>query len=120
MNYTIDLDNDIEQIEDYEEKDNNILEVQVFDKNTGKRIENCYPIMFLSKDGMLGLGKELIRYAKNDFHNMKHEHLDPCVHEDESGVRLGVWVTPKSSPLIICCTDDFGTVDEVIRSNFKK
>ena len=38
MNYTIDLDNDIEEIEDYEEKDNKIMEIQIFYEKTGKRI----------------------------------------------------------------------------------
>ena len=37
--------------EDYQEKDNSIIEVKVFDNKTGNEIKDCCVTLFLSKIG---------------------------------------------------------------------
>lgn len=51
------MEPDFENGEDYQEKDDNIIEVKVFDNKTGEEIKNCYVTLFLSKNGMIGMGK---------------------------------------------------------------
>ena len=118
MKYEFDLEPDFKKSEDYQDCNDNILEVQVFDKTTQKQLENCYVMFYLSKNGMLGFGENLIRFSQN-FHIGSHVHLDPSVHKNLSAERLGVWTTPESTPVIVCC-DNLGNVDETIISKLKE
>ena len=60
--------------------------------------------MFLSKNAMLGLGRELIRLA-HDFKEMKHVHLEPRT-KDMQVQRMGIFLSPGSSKLTIVCNDN--------------
>lgn len=86
MKYSFNLDTTFDEIEDFEEKSDNICTVKVYDDNF-KLIENCRVELFLSKNGMIGLGKELIRMAQN-FHVGRHVHLDPPDIVEKLGVFL--------------------------------
>ena len=77
----------------------------------------CYVTLFLSKNGMIGMGKNLIRYAQ-DFHEGRHVHLDPPESKDLLVERLGVFPTTVSTPAIIGCSE-FGTIDEAVISKLK-
>ena len=117
MEYKFDMEPDFENGEDYQDKDDNIIEVKVFDNKTGKEIKGCYVTLFLSKNGMIGMGKNLIRYAQ-DFHEGRHVHLDPPESKDLLVERLGVFPTTVSTPAIIGCSE-FGTIDEAVISKLK-
>ncbi len=117
MEFKFNLEPNFEEGEDYQENDDNILEVKVFDKKTGNEIKDCYVTLFLSKNGMVGMGENLIRYA-HDFHEGRHVHLEPATSEELLVERLGVFATPESIPAIVCC-NNFGNVDEEIVSKLK-
>ncbi len=112
MEYKFNLEPDFENGESYEEGNNNILEVRVYDKDSGKELKNCYVTLSLSKNGMIGMGENLIRFAQ-DFHEARHVHLDPSTSRELLAERLGVFTTPQSIPTIVCCAE-FGTIDEEI------
>ncbi len=117
MKYEIELEPEFDDVEDYQKGKDNILDVLVADMNTGKEIKNCYVSFSLSKNGMLGLGKALIRYAQK-FRKYSQHQLDPLTTRDIAVERMGVWMTPESATLIIRCEPEFGNVDEEIFSKF--
>lgn len=112
MKYEIDIENDQNELEEYEKSGKNVLEVVVYDK-TGKMINDSLTVgLSLSQDALLGLGTELIRLA-HKYKEGRHYHLDPA--EKEMIVqRLGVFSAPNSQELIICCAD-MKTIDEYFR-----
>ena len=87
----------------FEHDADNVAEVRIFD-NRGEDITKGSTVqMFLSKNALFGLGTELIRMAHN-FHEGKHAHLEP-VDEECQVQRMGVFLTPDSGKLIICCNE---------------
>ena len=119
MKYKVELNPEFDDVEDYQKDNDNILAVQVFDKETGEEIKNCYVTLSLSQNGMLGLGKGLIRYA-HKFHPHGQEQLDPLTIKDIAVERMGVWTTPESRTVVIRCEPDFGTIDEEIFSKINE
>ena len=87
----------------FEEKADNVGTIKVYNESKEDISKNCTVEFFLSKNGMLGLGTELIRLAYN-FEQGRHRHLDPV--DDELQVQnMGIFLTPESGELIICCED---------------
>lgn len=118
MIYKVDLEPDFDGIEDYQENNDNILDVRVLDKESGREIKNCYVTLSLSKNGMLGLGKNLIRYTKK-FRKYSQCQLDPSIYKDIAVEHMGVWTTPESATIIVRCEPEFGNVDETIISKLR-
>ena len=110
MDYLIDINNS--DNDGFETNSDNVLSVKVFDKEN-RHLKDCYVELFLTKNGMLGLGTELIRLA-HKFHEGKHIHLDPC-DKDLMVQRLGVFVSPDSNSLIIDCDKNI-TIDELCKN----
>ena len=119
MKYEIELEPGFDDIEDYQENDDNILDVRVFDKTVGNEIKNSYVTLSLSKSGMIGLGKALIRYSHR-FRKYSQQQLDPLTIKDIAVERMGVWTTPESTTLLIRCEPEFGTVEKEIFSKLNK
>ena len=99
MEYRIDIENDNEDV--FEVKADNVAEIRVVNKE-GRDISNEVVVnLFLSQNGLLGLGTELIRLA-HKFKEGKHMHLEPS--EEEMQVqRMGLFLTPNSCQLTILC-----------------
>jgi len=96
--------------ENFEKKGENLATVWVIGPG-GERIKdnNIKVQMFLSKDALIGLGTELIRLAYN-FREGRHWHLEP-MSKDNIVQTMGVYLTPDSEELIICC-DDLGILSD--------
>ncbi len=118
MEYSVKLNPDFEEIEDYQMQSDNILDARIFDIGTGEELKNAYVILSYSKNGMIGMGKNLIRYAQK-FRKYSQEQLDPCAYKDIAIERMGVWTTPESNTVLIRCEPDFGNIDEEIFSKIK-
>lgn len=119
MDYIVNLNPDWEEIEDHEKDDDNILDVRVYNVKTNKEIKDCYVQLYLSKSGMLGLGKSLIRLS-NNFHENYQKQLDPLNDKDSAVERMGVWVVPESRTLVVRCEPNFGNLDDEIFSKFNE
>ncbi len=117
MEYIVDLDPEWDEVEDYQKDNDNLLDVRVYDKATNEELKNCYVGLYLSKNGMLGFGKALIRLA-HKFHDRLQMRLDPLTCKDIAVERMGVWVHPESQTFSIRCEGNFGDVDEEIFSKF--
>ena len=102
MIYEINIDND--EFDQFDLESDNVGVIHVYNEN-GDIINSKVKVqIFLSKNALLGLGTELIRLAHN-FNEGKHVHLEPA--EKESLVqRLGIFLTPDSSEVIICCSNN--------------
>lgn len=100
MKYTIDLDDDSNDFEEFESKESNIISIFVRDEKNAK-MTNCCVDVFLTQKGMLGLGTELIRLA-HKFREGKHYHLEP-ISKDLCVEKMGVLVAPNSCEMMICC-----------------
>ena len=99
MKYEIDIKDDSK---DYFEKDaDNIMEVKVRNDLGEDITKHSVVDIFLSQNALYGLGTELIRMAHN-FKEGKHVHLEP-VTEEAFVQRMGVFLTPDSSEVMICC-----------------
>lgn len=110
MNYIIDIDND--ENDEFELDSNNVGIVNVYDKNGYKITSDTKVQIFLSKNALLGLGTELIRLAHH-FKEGKHYHITPADNETLCQ-RLGIFLAPDSSELIISCSDN-KKIDEYIK-----
>ena len=101
--YVINLVNNTDKEEYFEETGDNLALVNVFNQNGIDITQNCRVQITLSKNALLGLGTELIRLA-HQYRNGKHFHIDPI--EKEYVVQsLGVMLHPESCELIVGCGD---------------
>lgn len=66
----------------------------------------------LSKQALLGFGKQLIHLAELDYQNGYHLHVDPC-EKGHTPQALGFFSHPNSVELIIACSD-FDSIDKYI------
>ena len=99
--YNIELDSN-ENTEEFEVNGDNIAELRVYDK-TNNDITNKSKVLFiLSKNGLLGLGAELIRLA-HKFEDGYHTHLEPS-EKDRIVQNLGIVLMPTSCELILNCS----------------
>lgn len=119
MKYEVELEPNFDEVEDYQENNDNILDIRVIDKTSGSEVKNCYVTLSLSKSGMIGLGKALIRYA-HKFRKYSQQQLDPLTVKDIAVERMGVWTTPESATLLIRCEPEFGTIEQEIFSELDK
>ena len=85
----------------FEKDADNIMEVRVRNDLGEDITKNSTVDIFLSQNALYGLGTELIRMAHN-FKEGKHVHLEP-VTEEALVQRMGVFLTPDSSEVMICC-----------------
>jgi len=110
--YQVEINSD-EDIEKFEMSGDNIAELRVYDKN-GKDITNKSKVqLILSKNGLLGLGTELIRLA-HKFQDGYHTHIEPS-ENDRIVQNLGIILMPTSCELIVNCSEM-----ENIEEYFKK
>jgi hypothetical protein len=108
--YVVKLENN-EQEEAFESNSDNILRVKV-KSDVGYDITGRV-YLEMSKNALLGLGTELIRLA-HKFEDGLHTHLYP-IDEGLITQKLGVYVLPDSSELVISCTE-FKAIDEYIKN----
>ena len=100
--YKVELDSD-EDIEGFEVSGDNIAELLVYDNEGNDITKKSKVQLILSKNGLLGLGTELIRLA-HKFEDGYHTHIEPC--EKERIVQnLGVVLMPTSCELIVNCSE---------------
>ncbi|TET06228.1 hypothetical protein E3J79_02660 [Candidatus Dependentiae bacterium] len=113
MKHEIIIKRDPFKAEEYQKKGDNLGNVWIIGPG-GVRIKNPdYRIeIFLSKNGLIGLGTELIRLAYS-FKEGKHSHIYP-ISKDEVCQAMGIFLTPDSNELIICC-DNLGTLDDYVK-----
>lgn len=102
--YVIEMVSDDEKIEKYEENDDNVMTIKIYDENNKEITKGKKVLIFLSRNGFLGFGTELIRYT-NHYRSGQHEHLEPAETQDELIQRLGVYVSPDSAEMIVICED---------------
>ena len=119
MKYIVNLNPEWDEIEDFQENDDNIMDVRVYDAKTNEEIKDCYVQLYLSQSGMLGLGKSLIRYAHN-FRKSDQTEIDPLTNKKIAVERMGVWVVPESRVLVIRCEQNFGNIEQEIFSKLKE
>lgn len=101
MQYLINIDND--EHDEFEVNADNVAVIEVYDKN-GNRVSSQTKVqIFLSKNALLGLGTELIRLAHN-YVESKHFHIMPA-DKEMLCQRMGIFLTPGSSELIITCSE---------------
>lgn len=77
--------------------------LEIFNEKGDNISKESNAILYLSKNAILGLGTELIRLA-HLFKDGKHIHLD-SLDKEMTIERLGVFMAPESSDLIITCSD---------------
>ena len=99
MIYKIDLNNDSN--DEFEKNADNTVEIQIFNKAGEDITKDLTVNMYLSKNGLIGLGTELIRLAHH-FKEGKHMHLEPS-EENRQVQKMGVFLTPESGKLTILC-----------------
>jgi hypothetical protein len=111
--YVVNLNPNFDDLEDFEEEDNNLCRGILLDRRQGKILNpsNYRVQLQLNRDGLLGLGKELIRFA-HKYHNGEHHHLMPSKIESFSQT-LGIVLTSDSCETIIGCAD-FDTIDKYL------
>lgn len=118
-NFIVDLDPPDDRVEQYEEKDANVLMVRV-QLPTGEMVggSNYRVEITLSKDAMIGLGTALIRSAclADDETNL-FWHLHPSIPELISQ-QLGVFLHPKSCELLMS-ENDFESVHKIVSEAYK-
>ncbi|WP_425517377.1 Imm32 family immunity protein [Paenibacillus solanacearum] len=67
----------------------------------------------LSRNAMIGLGKQLIKLAYTNFQDGYHVHVDPC-EEGYTSQPMGFYSHPKSAEIIICCSE-FESIDKCMK-----
>ncbi len=110
MKYEVEIEDDSNDI--FENDADNIAEIKVYNRKKEEITKDVCVEMFLSRNGLLGLGTELIRMA-HKFTEGKHVHLEP-VDDEQQVQRMGVFLTPDSGKLIICCNEG-KCIDEYIK-----
>ncbi|MGF6907307.1 hypothetical protein [Fusobacterium sp. PH5-44] len=98
--YEIDLESNFELIEEYEENEDNIMVLKVYDDDNNDVTVGKTVKMFLSKNAMLGLGINLIRESEK-FRDQKRFYLDPTETLENISTNLGVILGPGSSNFIV-------------------
>ena len=93
----------------YEKKGENLATIWVIGPGGKKVTSDCRIQMFISRDGLIGLGTEMIRLAYN-FREGRHWHLEPMSKENMVQT-MGIYLTPDSKELIICC-DNLGNLKD--------
>lgn len=119
--YSINLNPDRSKEEEYELDDKNVAEVRI-QLPSGEIVSGSkYKVSIsLSPDAMVGLGTELIRKglrlkeSKEESYDYAVEHLE-AIYSTTPCQKMGVYLTPKSCDLIIL-TDDFGKVENILKS----
>lgn len=94
----------------------NLMDVSILDQNgdfipaKGLRVQ-----IFLTKNGMIGLGTELIRRALKGKDKNNHWHLDPPQVGNLENVcqEMGVFLHPES-PEVIFIQDEFGDLEGLL------
>lgn len=101
------------ELRDYEEEDKNLALVQVTRSGETVDSKDCIVELTLSRDAMIGLGKELLRaaYQGKEFH---HE-LWP-VEKSHAATALGIYLHPDSCRLNIGRAE-LGTVEEAMETD---
>lgn len=110
MDYIVKLDIDDLTEEDFHKDDNNLAEVSVYNKKGENIAKECRVQITLTKNGLIGLGKELIRLAYH-FKDGKHYHIEP-INNGNICETLGIVLKPESSELIITCGDYKNKISE--------
>lgn len=114
MIYEIHIPTETDCLEDFEKDNDNIALFRVFDEQNKDISEECvYVEMWLSKNGMIGLGTALIRLAHN-FEKNKEIFIAPSSKEKGTRQSMGIFLTPDSSELVICCAD-LGLLDDYVK-----
>ena len=108
MKHVVNINND--QFDEFDRKADNVGVVHVFDENN-KVISNAKVQLYLNKNALIGLGTELIRLSYN-YTEGKHYHIEPADKETLCQ-RLGIFLTPDSNELIICCSNQ-DIIDEYL------
>ena len=111
MIYEVNINNDLQE-ENFEKDDDNMGAVIVLDQKGNDISEGCRVQLNLSKNGLLGLGTELIRLAHN-FRDGKHAHIRRSITKDDACQTMGIFLTPKSSELIVVC-NQYGKLDDYL------
>ena len=112
MIYNVDIKDD--EFDEFEKESDNVAIFQILDSEGFDITKSSRAILSLSRNGLLGLGTELIRLAHH-FHEGKHVHLEPT--EKEMMIqRLGILLTPDSGELIIACGNT-GCIDDYFEKN---
>ena len=88
-------------LENFEKEGNNIVSLHVQDISGNNITNDCKVQLTISKNGLLGLGKELIRYAYEPNKEGHHWHLDPARPNTSLVQTLGIFLTPQSIEPII-------------------
>ena len=115
MKYEILIQRNFIKEEDYEKKDDNLGAIWIIGPG-GKRIISDYRVqIFLSKNGLIGLGTEMIRLAYQ-FKEGKHTHIYPLSKETFIQA-MGISLTPDSNESIICCAN-LGKVEDYVKIVF--
>ncbi|WP_432409583.1 Imm32 family immunity protein [Wukongibacter sp. M2B1] len=104
----ININND--EFDEFDRNADNVGIVHVLDEND-EVMSNAKVQLYLNRNSLLGLGTELIRLAYN-YVEGKHYHIEPADKETLCQ-RLGIFLTPDSNELIICCSDQ-DTIDEYL------
>lgn len=111
MRYEFEIEDDTKDF--FEDDADNVMEVRVYNKKGDDITKDTVVELFMSRNALLGLGTELIRLAYK-FREGKHAHLEP-VNEEQQIQRMGVFLTPSSGELIICCNEG-ECIDEYLKS----
>lgn len=117
MKYEVDIKK-IESTESYEKEKTNVMQVYAQKKHENNEITKCSVQFLLSKNAMLGLGKELIRYAYLETRVDHHFHLDPIVPGQPRVQALGVLLEPHSIAGIIG-HGEFGSIVSILQESDK-
>lgn len=102
MKYCFDLNDD--DMDEFDISFENVGTVLVL-KDGIRVTDDQYKVMLtLSKNGMIGLGTELIRLA-HQFEIGRHSHIEP-ITEGLVVQSMGIFLTPESRELIVACGDE--------------
>jgi len=99
MKYEINIKKNPQEIEEFEKKRMNLGTISIIDPK-GKDLSKNYKVKItLTKNGMLGLGTELIR-SIDFFEKGSHCHIDAILN-GEGAQGLGIYLLPGSPELIV-------------------
>lgn len=102
MKYVISLENH-NDTETVSEAEKTLAHSQVKTKGSEATSLKDYTIQLsMSRNALLGLGTELIRWAHKKDQINKHWHIDPIRANSGAVQTLGIYLTPESVELIIC------------------
>lgn len=101
MKYVIDIEDD--ENDKFDIPADNVGTVKVYDKENNDITSKSKVQLFLSRNALLGLGTELIRFA-HQYREGKHFHIDPA-EADYIVQSLGIFLAPNSAELIVLCED---------------